>query len=485
MTKKYQILIILSLLLFAGFITTSLISYYTARDSLEREIEESTLPLTGDNIYSEIQRDLLRPIFISSLMSHDTFVRDWALAGEQDPAAITRYLKEIQARYETETSFFVSDKTHRYYHPTGTLKEVSKNDPQDAWYFRFKSDLAPYEINIDRDTANLDSIAVFINYKVFDYDGNFIGVVGVGLSTSVVKQLIDDYQRRFNREIFFINRFGKVMIHSDTYSGVDQIRNSPALGLYATRILTSPSSSFSYESEGQTIYVNSRLVPEFNWYLIVQQANNPASDKIYHTLILNLIGSVIVTLVVLLLAWLTIDTFQRRLEALAHTDKLTGLANRQVLDRVLPQQIAQARRRKEPLSCMIGDLDGFKQINDTYGHPVGDQVISSIAELFTAMTRRADLVCRWGGDEFLFLLPKCDRMQAGQLAEKLREAVQSHRLRVDNDLVGVTLSVGIAELGEKDGPDDLILRADHALLASKGAGRNRVSEQTSQSQAVD
>ncbi|GGB82758.1 GGDEF domain-containing protein [Marinobacterium zhoushanense] len=476
MTKKYQILIILSLLLFTGFISTSLISYFTARDSLEREIEESTLPLTGDNIYSEIQRDLLRPIFISSLMSHDTFVRDWVIAGEQDTEAITRYLKEIQARYETETSFFVSDKTRWYYHPKGAIKQVSKTDPQDAWYFRFKSDLAPYEINIDRDTADPSRITVFINYKVYDYNGNFIGAAGVGLSTSVVKQLIEDYQQRFNREIFFINRFGKVMIHSDSYTGADQIRNSPELSVYATRILTSPSSAFSYQSAGQTIYVNSRLVPEFNWYLIVQQANSPASERIYHTLILNLIGSVIVTLIVLLLAWLTINKFQRRLEALAQTDKLTGLANRQVLDRVLPQQIAQARRRGEPLSCMIGDLDGFKQVNDTYGHPVGDQMINSIAELFTSMTRGADLVCRWGGDEFLFLLPNCDRQQAGQLAEKLRDAVEQHRLRVSNDLVGVTLSLGIAELSEQDAPDELILRADHALLASKGGGRNRVSE---------
>jgi len=476
LTKKYQILLILSLILFTGFLSTSLISYFTAHDSLASEIEESTLPLTGDNIYSEIQQDLLRPIFISSLMAHDTFVRDWAIAGEQDASAITRYLREIQERYDTETSFFVSDKTRYYYHPRGRLKRVSRDDPQDAWYFHFKNGLDPYEINIDRDTADPGRITVFINYKVYDYGGNFIGAAGVGLSTSLVKQLIDEYQRRYNREIFFVDRLGNVTMHSDTYTGAPQLRQSPELSLYATRILTSPSSSFNYQSQGRTVYVNSRLVPEFKWYLVVQQTNNPATDKIYHTLILNLIGSALITLVVLVLAWLTVNKFQRRLEAMALTDKLTGLANRQMLDRMLPQQIAQARRRKEPLSCVIADLDGFKLVNDTYGHPTGDLMIRSIAELFASISRASDLICRWGGDEFLFLLPNCNQAQALQFAEKLRHAVENHRLRVDDNLLGLSLSLGVSELTSQDAPDDMILRADRALLASKSAGRNRVSQ---------
>lgn len=255
MSKKYQILIILGLILFAGFTGTSLVSYYAAHDSLAQEIEQSTLPLTGDNIYSEIQRDLLRPIFISSLMAQDTFVRDWVIAGETDPSAITRYLGEIQTRYDTETSFFVSEKTHLYYHPQGVIKQVNRDDPQDAWYFNFKSSIDPWEINIDQDTAAPERISVFINYKVQDYEGNFIGAAGVGLSTAMVKQLIDDYQRRYNRQIFFVDRLGNITLHSDSYSGADQLRKDPNLALYATRILTSPSTAFNYQVNGRTVYL--------------------------------------------------------------------------------------------------------------------------------------------------------------------------------------------------------------------------------------
>lgn len=207
---------------------------------------------------------------------------------------------------------------------------------------------------------------------------------------------------------------------------------------------------------------------------MVQQEDDPAADRLFHTLVMNLVGSLLVTLVVLTLAWLTISRFQRRLEKLAHTDKLTGLANRQMLDLMLPQQLAQAQRRGTPLSCVIADLDGFKQINDTHGHPVGDLMIASLARLFSTLTRDADLICRWGGDEFLFLLPDCDAEQAQRFAEKLRRAVADHRLRIDDSLVGLSLSLGVAQMEPQDGPDDLILRADHGLLAAKSGGRNQV-----------
>ena len=96
--SKIRLVGILTVLLLFGFVTTSLVSYYVAHDSIPRQIAETTLPLTSDNIYSEIQRDLLRPVFISPLMAQDTFVRDWVLGGEMDENAIIRYLKEIQTQ---------------------------------------------------------------------------------------------------------------------------------------------------------------------------------------------------------------------------------------------------------------------------------------------------------------------------------------------------------------------------------------------------
>lgn len=134
--RKTRFITIISLLLIIGFSSTSLVSYFVANNSLDEYIRTNTLPLTSDNIYSEIQRDVLPTIVISSLMAQDTFVRDWILAGEKDPELIVRYLKSIQDRYKTATAFFISDKTLNYYHSTGLLKQVNPDDLNDSWYFR-------------------------------------------------------------------------------------------------------------------------------------------------------------------------------------------------------------------------------------------------------------------------------------------------------------------------------------------------------------
>src|SRR3990167_6866492 len=200
--RQRSLVLLILVLLGCGFLATSLVSYYTALDSIRAGIIHTELPLTSDNVYSEIQKDLVRPILISSMMSRDTYVRDWVLSGEKDPEQITRYLQEVQEHYATVTSFFVSEKTHTYYQAKGVLKQVQEDEPRDDWYFRVRDMQTPYEINVDVDMANDDRMTVFINYKVFDYQQRFIGATGVGLTVDAVVKLIDTYQPRYNRSAF-------------------------------------------------------------------------------------------------------------------------------------------------------------------------------------------------------------------------------------------------------------------------------------------
>jgi len=221
--RERKLIIVVSLLLISGFLLTSLASYFVSLSSLRRQITESGLPLTSDTVYSEVQRDLLKPIFISSLMAHDTFLRDWVLAGEQSPADITRYLLEIRQRFQTETSFFVSEQSRTYYHSSGVLKQVAPDEERDLWYFRVRDMADDYEINIDPDLANHDTMTVFINYRVFDYDNNFIGATGVGLTVHAVKELIDLYQQKFGREVYFVDQDGTPVLHGRDFP--DELKN--------------------------------------------------------------------------------------------------------------------------------------------------------------------------------------------------------------------------------------------------------------------
>lgn len=162
----------------------------------------------------------------------------------------------------------------------------------------------------------------------------------------------------------------------------------------------------------------------------------------------------------------------REKEHLAGTDQLTGLNNRRRFKEFLDQELARRRRHPAPLSLLLLDIDHFKQVNDTHGHEVGDLVLKELAKLLLHNVRRSDTPARWGGEEFLVLLPATDAEAAVKLAEKLRLSVEKH----DFPKVGrVTASFGVASLqDDEDDESNLLRRVDQALYQAKNEGRNRV-----------
>ncbi|NDL64109.1 sensor domain-containing diguanylate cyclase [Acerihabitans arboris] len=474
--NKTRAIILFTLMLLTAFLIISWSSYEVARQSLNDEIEENTLPLTSDNVYSEIQQDLLKPIFISSLMAHDTFVRDWVLVDrEEDPAAMIRYLGEIDRRFDTLFSFFASDKTRRYYDPKRVLETISEQADRDRWYFQIKAmgDDKAYVIDARPDPEDPSHLDIFVNHKVMDYQGNFIGITGIGISVQKVRALIEKYERRYNRAIYFIDKTGAVVLHGTTFKRPLQIRLQPGLSQLATSILTVPGGSYQYDDRGRKVLLNTRLIPEFDWYLMVEQSEHPLQRVLFRTLIKNLGIGIGVSALFLLLLWLTIGGYQRRLEYMATTDKLTGIMNRQAFEYRFQRLRGQNLDENGLLSMAIIDIDHFKHINDRYGHGAGDRVIQHIAHLIQATLRRSDSVCRWGGDEFLVLLKGCRGDEALARMETLARVIEQTEVSTDRAVIKVTVSCGVAEHRGMENLDALIDRADIVLYQAKQAGRNQ------------
>ncbi|QCR10344.1 sensor domain-containing diguanylate cyclase [Brenneria rubrifaciens] len=474
--NKPRAIVLFTAMLFTAFLIISWTSYEVAIESLEEEIKENTLPLTSDNVYSEIQQDLLKPIFISSLMAHDTFLRDWVINNETDPQAMIRYLKEIDDRFNTISTFFISDQTKHYYDPQRILKTVSEQSPDDRWYFQARtlSDEMPYAIDILVDPENRTRMDIFISHRVMDYRGNFIGVTGVGIPVERVKLLIEKYEQRYNRNIYFIDKTGNVALHGNTYDRPLKIQEQPGLSPLATAILTVPGGAYEYQLNGKQIFLNTRFLPEFGWYLMVEQSNHPSEKRLFNTLMKNLGVSISVSLLFLFVLWLTIGGYQRRLEQMATTDKLTGLMNRQAFDYYFTQLLSKRIAQQRPIALVLLDLDHFKQINDHYGHGVGDEVLAQIASLLQQTVRYSDQACRWGGEEFVVLLDDCNLDNAVLRADTLRKTIESAQIRSVDDTVQVTISCGVAEYQKSETLDMLINRADIALYQAKQQGRNRV-----------
>jgi diguanylate cyclase (GGDEF)-like protein len=470
MTRSKFTWLLVSLILI-GFIITSLVSYRVAHQALEDQIKRDSLPLTSDNIYSEIQQDLIRPIFISSLMAQDTFVRDWTVSGEQSPEKIIQYLNEIKQQYGTVTSFFVSDRTRNYYHYTGVLKQVSENDPNDAWYFHVKSQDPgkDYEINIDHDTANADQIVVFVNYRVYDFQHRFLGVIGVGLSSNAVAGIIEKYKKRYEREIYFINKLGDVTLHGSQPLGFSSIQEKDGLKSLATQILTTPSISESYSSNGDEFYVSSRWVEEFHWYIMVQQKDRFSNQIFIKTLLNEFSVSIAVALIVIFIAHYSFRSYQGRLERMANIDKLTGTYNRQAFDDIVLKSFKQSAQSQQTFSMALLDIDHFKLVNDSYGHQIGDHVLQRVADSCQRHLQGIGSICRWGGEEFIVLLPGYSAERSQSILEKLRQSIEKQHV-----MPKVTVSIGIAERLGDEQIESLIHRADTAMYQAKRNGRNQI-----------
>lgn len=161
-----------------------------------------------------------------------------------------------------------------------------------------------------------------------------------------------------------------------------------------------------------------------------------------------------------------------RLAEMVTTDGLTGLKNHRCFREMLETNFMRAVRKGTPLSIVMLDVDNFKQYNDTFGHPAGDEVLRSVAALLQRCTRRYDLVARYGGEEFVLLLPNTGENEARKVAERVRKAVANHPWT----LRPVTISLGIATLDHRSSsPSLLVDQADRALYVSKNHGRNRVT----------
>jgi diguanylate cyclase (GGDEF)-like protein len=168
---------------------------------------------------------------------------------------------------------------------------------------------------------------------------------------------------------------------------------------------------------------------------------------------------------------LELEELARDLSFQATTDPLTGINNRLKFDQLLHQEIGRAERYGTPLSLVLYDLDHFKLINDTHGHPVGDEVLAEISQLASNHIRRTDFVARWGGEEFAILVPQGDSDSAFRLARSLRDAVRDQTFAAG---ATVTCSFGVAEFIMGETAQSFVARADTALYRAKLNGRNRV-----------
>ncbi len=263
-------------------------------------------------------------------------------------------------------------------------------------------------------------------------------------------KLIDQYQRRYQRAVLFTDAKGKVLLTGSEGGphglqvGQSLSDNPDLKAMLAEQRVPGEGSHEYHDSENHSHFLNVRHLPELDWYLLVDKRETGVLDRIRHALYLNLAICTMITLVVLALVHAMVRRHQASTEALATLDSLTGLHNRRSFDLLAAQALREARRDNSPLVALLIDLDHFKALNDNHGHLAGDEVLRQFANVLQGSLRQSDILCRWGGEEFIVLLREAEGGQAIEVAEKIRRRTEQLTFSYDNQPLRLTTSIGLS-----------------------------------------
>jgi diguanylate cyclase (GGDEF)-like protein len=470
LNSKSRLIGLLGLILLTAFSSIILLNYISARGSMKTEIVKSSLPLLRENIYTKILRDLLPPMQIASLMANDNFLVGWVEDGEKNVSEIIDYLDRIRTEYGFHSAFFISEASRRYFHPEGVHKVISPDDDHDVWYFDFIASGEKFDLDVDSDEVVEDLITIFINNRLENSTGELLGVTGIGIEMKGFSGFLAEQQEQFDRVIYLIDDSGIVQAHSDL-SQVEKVDIHQIEGLDGITgdIINNTQEAYTgqYKYQGNTIVLTSRYIPEIDWYVIVEHDEHAAMAEIRRHLYESLIIGIVAFVLVLTLSIITISRYDSRMEAMAITDALTGVANRRALEAALPRMLYRRNRQDGSVSLLLIDIDNFKGLNDEFGHQAGDGVLESFARDADAVIRQDDLLVRWGGDEFI-IISESNIAGARRIAEEIMRRFSESEIRV-------TLSIGIAEASSGDDSVSLMKKADSALYDAKKHGRNRIA----------
>ena len=474
MRLKTKVVLIIASLLLGVSITGSIINYHKNVRDTQAQLQNTSLPLSVDNIYTEIQQRMIEPLLVSSLMSNDTFLRDWIMEGETDLNGIVRYLTEIQQKYDVFTTFLVSDVIKNYYHPRGLIDVINKENSADAWYFRFKEQSEPYEINLDHNANLGDFLVMFINYKVMNYKKEMIGVTGVGVRLLNIEQMLNSFKTRYKYDVYFVDQKGELTLFSKALNKRGNIANIEGLRQIEESIFEGKQTQFEYKDKDGEYLLNTKYIEKLKLHLFVEINKKEYLDELKKTFYGNLLASILVTVLVTFIILYTINIYQKQLVQLASEDALTGLANRRKFNEHFEKLYKLYKKGINRLTLFLIDIDDFKEVNDTFGHLIGDEALIRVADILRVELRASDMIARWCGEEFALLLVDVSPEKAMEIAQKLCQAIKEDKVLTQLLQKPLTVSIGLGELSSLESQDGLVYKVDNALYEAKKAGKDQV-----------
>lgn len=473
MKSNYKVVLLISFFLFILSFGSSLSYYLVSMNSMEKQLRTQSLPLSIDNISTDIQKHIIEPYLVSSMMAHDTFMKDWLVNEEEHSQKIKKYLNSIKHKYGMLVAFLVSEKSQNYYTQNGFVETINQKQSINQWYYKFKEIEETNEINLDLNDNITDSFIMFINFKILDDDYNYLGATGVGIKIEYITQMLQKFKNKYMLKVIFLDKNGNIILsETQQYGSSKNIKDIPEYRDIQDQILSTITSQIEYEHDNGTRILNTKYVKELGIHLIVEAKLDDFTKSTKQNFYFNLSISLFLTLIIAIIIANIVKNYNKNLEILADFDTLTNLPNRRNFNGNLNHYMAISKRKENPLTLLFMDIDDFKLVNDNFGHAVGDEVLKEFAKIIQENTRESDISARWGGEEFILAFLHTNIDEAKIIAEKIKNTVaNSTKLK---HLIGknITISGGVTQYSIQDTPDSLISRADNAMYKAKNSGKD-------------
>lgn len=459
--KSRAFLLVLIVALICTFVITTICAINNIVVEQNQIQQKSVTP-----VFDLVNRELLKPLYLAESFANSFAFEDEIHAEHIDENALIEKLKEMSERFDIMV-FLALEKQRRQYMSDGRAFDLKEGEVY--WYFEALEE----DKTIMADLGQAEDIHLFFDVKVVGKDESFLGYVGVGEPITTFLDKFYEYKSQYGYDFLFVDDNNEIVLTSFAdLIIIDQYAPSLAdLDVFASSdIDLSNLDSETVTMRNVEYMVSEMAIQELDWRLLLLTPTEMKKATVTKTLLLNAFMTFALVASILAASYALILQYKFSLESSSLTDPLTGLSNRSFLER----QYIRLRKKQAMLCVVVCDLDRFKSINDTYGHNVGDEVLKHTAKILKKQFREGDVVGRWGGEEFVILVPSKSADLGIKIAERTRQELANAQIYADGQRIQLTASFGVC-FGSAEKPmAKLVGMADVALYQAKDQGRNRV-----------
>ena len=418
-------------------------------------------------VFSLVNEELLKPLHIAQTIGEAKTFNTLLDTADIDEPKLVEILKTLESQFDL-TFFAASEKARKQYLSNGNTIDLVEGKV--FWYF----EAVEQDRELIADLGQVGDVHLYFDFKIRNDQDEFLGFVGVGKSLEQFIERFEQHKAQYGYDFLFINDRNQIMLTSvaDLVVTDAVIPTLDALPWYqALGGSDDELNSTLVSVDGEDFLISQINIVELDWKLLLLIPLEARQAQITKTFVTNTV--LIVTLVVilfLLMFWLML-LYKRNLEKSIDMDPLSGLPNRTFVHK----RYQQFRRMNAQLSVIMVDIDRFKSINDTYGHNTGDEVIQAVSRILTEEVRDQDVVGRWGGEEFIMLVPSPDKELAKTIAERARTRLEKATFGSKHHDLHVTASFGMTHGPSSMPLAELLAVADAALYEAKKQGRNQTA----------